>query len=477
MVNAPPKLNDGGFSPEAWTFWIERHWWKVLIGLIAICLGVSWAVLKTLGERRLERARQAILDAGEPLTMADVEALRPSIPDDENMALRLLEIAEALFALQSSEPVQEHMKQVPLVGVASLPRPGERLPPEQMDAARAYLAACADVMEPIRQAAQLQTGRYPVVWQIPAVDTRTPYLGIHRHLTRLVALVSVTAAMEDRFDDAHEVLLWLPRLDRALATEPVATGFIVRLAGHGLFHSTTQYILSIGEFSAEQLRDISQSTTRFDLGPSFRWALVTERAAHLDTMDWVYRNMRFGESEWTRSLLPGRAAVDRAIVVRQMTELREATSLSLSKALHRMRTIGAASNTAIWGEFVIPSMVRAGELWCRGIAMNRALQAALAAEQFRLRQQRWPDALDELVPDYLDAVPLDPFDDQPLRYIHDEAGVRIYSIGEDMLDDDGEIWGYTQLKRPPDYGCYLLHPHERGRRPAADVPVESASAP
>jgi hypothetical protein len=74
-------------------------------------------------------------------------------------------------------------------------------------------------------------------------------------------------------------------------------------------------------------------------------------------------------------------------------------------------------------------------------------------------------------------VPLDPFDDQPLRYIHDEAGVRIYSIGEDMLDDDGEIWGYTQLKRPPDYGCYLLHPHERGRRPAADVPVESASAP
>ena len=56
-------------------------------------------------------------------------------------------------------------------------------------------------------------------------------------------------------------------------------------------------------------------------------------------------------------------------------------------------------------------------------------------DTFRLAQGRAPKTLDELVPTYLDAVPIDPFDNQPLRYRLQEKGFVVYSIGDDESDD------------------------------------------
>ena len=55
-------------------------------------------------------------------------------------------------------------------------------------------------------------------------------------------------------------------------------------------------------------------------------------------------------------------------------------------------------------------------------------------------QDRWePAKLDELVPNYLPAAPLDPFalTPQPLKYIADPAKPRLYSVGEDGADNAG----------------------------------------
>jgi hypothetical protein len=46
--------------------------------------------------------------------------------------------------------------------------------------------------------------------------------------------------------------------------------------------------------------------------------------------------------------------------------------------------------------------------------------------------------LADLVPDYLDAVPRDPFSGNDLRYKKLEPGFVVYSVGEDLSDDDGK---------------------------------------
>jgi hypothetical protein len=65
--------------------------------------------------------------------------------------------------------------------------------------------------------------------------------------------------------------------------------------------------------------------------------------------------------------------------------------------------------------------------------------AAVALEQFRAAHDNgYPAALSELTPAYLDAVPLDPFDGQPLRYEKKNVGYVLYSIGPDLKDDSGK---------------------------------------
>ena len=68
-------------------------------------------------------------------------------------------------------------------------------------------------------------------------------------------------------------------------------------------------------------------------------------------------------------------------------------------------------------------------------------KAVIAVERWRRANgDRPPISWEELVPAYLPAVPLDPADDQPLRYARLEGGgYRVYSCGSDLSDDGGVI--------------------------------------
>ncbi len=63
---------------------------------------------------------------------------------------------------------------------------------------------------------------------------------------------------------------------------------------------------------------------------------------------------------------------------------------------------------------------------------------ALAIERFRLRESTLPSTLDELVPDFLETPPLDPFDGRLLRYQPSAQAYTLYSIGQNEKDDGGK---------------------------------------
>lgn len=67
----------------------------------------------------------------------------------------------------------------------------------------------------------------------------------------------------------------------------------------------------------------------------------------------------------------------------------------------------------------------------------RCATAALAIERFRLAHGKLPEKIDEIVPRFLPAVPLDPFDGRPLRYHRLAKGYVVYSVGGDCHDDGG----------------------------------------
>jgi hypothetical protein len=88
---------------------------------------------------------------------------------------------------------------------------------------------------------------------------------------------------------------------------------------------------------------------------------------------------------------------------------------------------------------VSPAYRQAVAAFARLAAKRDFTDAALAAELFRRRHGRWPETLDELVPDFLPGVPLDPFSNQPLRMTSKTDEFKVYSVGRDGKDDNGNL--------------------------------------
>ena len=112
---------------------------------------------------------------------------------------------------------------------------------------------------------------------------------------------------------------------------------------------------------------------------------------------------------------------------------------------------------------LMPSFERGIQSWLTDVGANRAFQTAIAAERFRLATGRWPQSLVKLTPTYLDEVPIDPFDGRAIRFKRTNEGIKTWTIGEDLHDDEGDVRRVDQKRKPPDQGWVILNPELRGR--------------
>lgn len=71
------------------------------------------------------------------------------------------------------------------------------------------------------------------------------------------------------------------------------------------------------------------------------------------------------------------------------------------------------------------------------VALDTLLQTHLALRAFQLDKKRFPEKLEELVPDYLGEVPPDSFTGKPLIYHPQADGYLLYSVGRNGVDDQG----------------------------------------
>ncbi|MGV3662473.1 MAG: hypothetical protein ACO1TE_19975 [Prosthecobacter sp.] len=91
-------------------------------------------------------------------------------------------------------------------------------------------------------------------------------------------------------------------------------------------------------------------------------------------------------------------------------------------------------------KFVVPAVTPVVTNALLGAARWRQAQTAVALEQFFARQSRYPATLEELVPEFLPAVPLDPCDEKPLRYANPAPDrFSLWSVGVDGKDNGGKV--------------------------------------
>lgn len=84
-------------------------------------------------------------------------------------------------------------------------------------------------------------------------------------------------------------------------------------------------------------------------------------------------------------------------------------------------------------------------------ALMDTARIGLAARIYRVREGRWPESPAELVPEFLEKEPMDPFTGKPYIYRAGEAGLLVYSVGANLKDEDGRgTYQITQLVMPKD---------------------------
>jgi hypothetical protein len=103
----------------------------------------------------------------------------------------------------------------------------------------------------------------------------------------------------------------------------------------------------------------------------------------------------------------------------------------------------------------LPSLTRGLNAYARDTAQLRNAATALAVERFRLKTGQPPATLEELVPEFLESVPIDPFDGQPLRYRRSENGYVVYSVSLN-LQDDGGSYGQRGNRRDTRSGDWVF---------------------
>lgn len=72
-------------------------------------------------------------------------------------------------------------------------------------------------------------------------------------------------------------------------------------------------------------------------------------------------------------------------------------------------------------------------------ALRRQAVIAIAVQRYQLQHAKLPGTLDELVPAFLKAVPLDPIDGQPMRYRAEGNTMKLWSIARDGKDNQGKL--------------------------------------
>ena len=106
---------------------------------------------------------------------------------------------------------------------------------------------------------------------------------------------------------------------------------------------------------------------------------------------------------------------------------------------------------------VVPFLAKLPHEWARTNLSMRELQLRAAIALYEQHHGEPPENLDALVPDFLPAVPEDPFSGKPLRYLRRGGNWKLWSVGSDLKDDGGAVdeqrydAGKGQVWYGPDY--------------------------
>jgi hypothetical protein len=402
---------------------------------------------------------------GEPVTMEEVMAMRAPIPDTENSALVFLRA----FALQEgvAYPLPEGS---PFEG--GFPdEVGTRHTEASLQILRASVQADAEALRLIHEGARLTRGAYPVTIAANPFETLMPHLAKVRSAARLCLREASVRAHEGNGAAAADSLIAMRRLSASVGDSLFLIDALVRIAVDSRLCDGLEKALAICQMPPETLGTLRKELAAEEGGLSLVTAMRSERAAGGHVFTCSAEQLRAEAKDMNLSLplwgfAAGLRAMDGLRYYEVMGEAVRVTGLPDREKLQGgagfEEMVRNVPQMLVLTRSITPALSRTFEEDVKARTRLEVTQAALAVEQYRLRNGAWPESLDALVPDLLDAVPQVPFANGSLGYRREKARVVVYSVGPNGRYDGGR--SAEEDRDAYDLAFRLLDPAVRGAR-------------
>lgn len=382
----------------------------------------------------------------------------------ENRALALLDAAAVVRnpATKGSSNFpyfSERGSKRALPGVG-IPNP---IPPDDLVRWKKAVEGMPEVWEAMERARGRRLSRYPVDLRA-GPDTLLPHLARLKSLSQACALRALVAAGEGRLDLSAHALGDGLLITESLLPEPILISQLVSASTLSILVGAMTDVLSQGPLPPDQLAGLGVRLAAMLGTNSLRNALVGEMAIG----HWAFQGSParqalyvFGQggssssqgAPFVASLMmglysvSGLNALDRRHYLTRMEGMIDATGMPWPAMLDASswakygEELGATPGARVFRGRVLSGMLLLGlggmtSQEAERIAKLRLGITLLAVERYRAAKGgHLPSSLDELVPGYLPAVPIDPFDGLPLRFLRMQKGYSLHSVGRDRKDD------------------------------------------
>ena len=408
---------------------------------VLVVLVLSLVIWRMVSARRVETELARLRAAGQPTTPEELAAFYETPNEGEDTTQLWLDGLQPIVTPEFSAKVAK----LPIVGNSTI-KPPEALDEEWPDlpAVRQMLIDHQYSLDKFHAAAAKGgRARYSVKFQ----DGITALLPHAQNLRTAARMLVLEVQVRARDGDAHGVAESIHAIfmtARSLEQEPIFVSQLVRIAVHGIAVAQIESLLPQLEFAVEDLRMLQADLRSPDWHASLQRGLAGERATGILT----FRNPKGIDSDFT-----GASFVmnndDLFFYLQLLQQLTDAAREPWPQALQQADQVEQRLKKVVGGSpidkarhiftaLMLPATMAIFTASARVDAGSQAADAAIAVELFRRKNGTLPAKLDELVPDFLPQLPLDPFDGQPLRFIVRDDEYVVYSIGADRIDNGGQ---------------------------------------
>jgi hypothetical protein len=319
----------------------------------------------------------------------------------------------------------------------------------------------------LREAARLPDSRFPLEYDKdnPAM-IMLPHLAGLKRCSQVLQLRAIAEVQSGQSNQALADVKLMLRLADSVRTEPILISHLVRIAILNIALQPVYEGLAQHKWSDAQLAELDAELAKLDFVADYRLSMCGELVffqggifdylrrhpeklrslddyngnarqplsarllAHLAPSGWFYRYQLHCARPMVEFYLP---VADTNQETLSPSKVRKADATVMAET----RRPNAYNRLE---KMLLPGLSGAARRFAYGQASADLAQTAIALERFRLAHGEYPASLDALAPQFIEKVPHDVINGDPLHYrFTDDGRFVLYSVGWNGTDDDGTV--------------------------------------